>query len=157
MTTLLSEPASPPKNLVTIAQKTAVTLSAMQTAFLAFSYSQGSIKNSFPVLERLFNAESTLRFTESGCWQAMMPFLASTYISLTVISLLVLLFRPGRELRMMVIGIASVHAVMAYIRLDLAPTDLYQPGAAAGASTVQFIMAGVLLITAVLPSANRSA
>lgn len=143
---------APSRDLATISQKTAVMLSAVQTGYLSFSYLVGSINNSFPVLERLFNTETSLQFTESGCWKSIMPFLASTYISITLISILVLFFRRGRELKLIVLGIASVHIAMATIRLGVAPSEFYQSGAALTASTVQFVVASLLLATLLLRS-----
>lgn len=140
------------RDLATIGQKTTVLLSALQTGYLSFSYLAGSINNSFSVLERLFNTETSLQFTESGCWKSIMPFLASAYISITLISILVLFFRGGRELKLIVLGIASVHIVMAAIRLSVASPEFYQQGAALTASTVQLAMAGLLLATLLMRS-----
>lgn len=142
-------------NMTLTAQRALISISGLQTAYLAYSYANGSLNNRFPVLEKLFNADSSLLFTNSGCWQSMMPFVASTYLSITLISILCLFFSAGKELRLMLVGLASVHAVMAVIRLTLAPTELYQDGAAAGASTVQFVMAGLLMVSASLPYPAR--
>lgn len=136
-------------------QRSLILVSAAQTAYLAFSYVSGSRKNSFAVLEGLFDAQAAADFTQSGCWQAMMPFVASTYISLTIISVMALFFRPGRELRLMLLGLSSVHLVMAIVRLTIGPIELYQDGAALGASSFQFVMAALMAGAAMLPYATR--
>jgi len=127
---------------------------AIQLSYIALNYISGTLKNKFPVLERLFTAEVANTCTVSGCWQSIVPFLSSTYISIAIISILALFFRPGRELRLVIFGIASVNIVMATIRLSIVPSQFYLEGAAMRLSAIQIFFGSLLVISSVLPYAN---
>jgi len=137
-------------------QRLVVGLSGLQMAYFAWSYITGSSRNTFPILEQLFKPEFAAEFTESGSWQSIVPFLGSTYLSIAIISLLALFFRPGRELRLLILGLASVHWVMAIIRVTIAPAELYIDGAATAASSVQALIGALLVVAALLPYPKQS-
>ena len=82
--------------------------------------------------------------------------MVSTYLSIAIISLLALFFRPGRELRLLILGLASVHWVMAIIRVTIAPAELYIDGAATAASSVQALIGALLVVAALLPYPKQS-
>ena len=136
------------------AQRFLIGLNAIQFGYVAFNYIRSTLENKFPVLERLFTAEMANTCTVSGCWQSIVPFLSSTYSSIVIISILALFFRPGRELRLVILAIASVHIVMASIRLSIVPSQFYLEGAAMRTSALQFLFGGLLVISSALPYAN---
>lgn len=138
----------------TTVQKIALSLNALQLGYLALSYFHSTMDNSFPVLESLFKPEFAQICTTSGCWQSIVPFLGSTYLSIALISLLALFFRAGRELKLMLIGLAGVHLVMATVRLTLVPAEFYIEGAALDTSLMQYLIGSLLLATVFLPINN---
>lgn len=134
-------------------QRTLIAINAIQLTYMAYSYFNSTLSNKFPILEGLFKTDVANVCTVSGCWQSIVPFLGSTYLSIAFISVLALFFRTGRELTLMIIGLASVHIFMAIIRLTIAPSQLYLDNAAIEASSMQFIVGILLLASAALPNA----
>lgn len=132
-------------------QRLLIALSGLQLGYFAFSYLKDGYNNSFPLLEKLFKQELAANFTSSGAWQSIVPFLGSTYLSIALISLFALFFRAGRELRLMLVGLSSVHLFMGIIRLTIAPQEFYLESAALTASNAQFVIGGLMLISALLP------
>lgn len=136
-------------------QKTLLALNAVLLGYLGLGYFNGASANHFPVLENLFKPEMVELCTASGCWQSIVPFLGSTYMSLMFISVLALFFRATTELRLVIVGLASVHIVMVAVRLLVVPTEFYQEGTALQASASQFIVGLVLLASTFLPYPKR--
>ncbi|GEM_PF-3458839 len=137
-------------------QRTLLVINAVQLGYIAFGYFYGTYVNSFPILEKLFSFEISSVCTTSGCWQSIVPFLGSTYSSIVVLSVLALFFRPGRELRLVLLGIASMHLLMGITRLSVVPSQFYLEGAALGASSFQFLLGILLVISSLLPYSNES-
>lgn len=142
-------------SMTLIAQRTLLALNVLQMTYLAIGYLKGTLFNQYPVLEALFKPEVANVCTKSGCWQSIVPFLGSMYLATALISILALFFRAGRELKLTLVGLASVHIFMATIRLTIAPSHMYIEGAAMQASTVQFIVGGVMLLSAAIPYAKN--
>ncbi len=136
-------------------QKLLIGFNALQMGYLSVSYFNSTFANAFPVLDKLFKPEFSNTCTVSGCWQSIVPFLGSTYASIVLISLLMLFFRPCRELRLAIVGLASVHLIMATVRLTVVPGDFYQDGAAIQASMMQVVVGGLLVVSALLPYGEK--
>jgi len=103
------------------------------------------------MLESLFAPEFAETCTESGCWQSLLPFLASTYAGFAILSVAALFFRPGRELRLTILSAASMLLIMAAVRLLVVPAEFYIEGAALGASATQVAFALLLVLSGSLP------
>ena len=132
-------------------QRVLMGLNAIQLVYLSSSYINSTLENKFPVLEGLFTPAIANICTTSGCWQSIIPFFASTYGALALLSVVALFFRPGRELRLVILAAASMHCLMAAIRLFIVPSAFYLEGAAARASAGQLIFGGLLVLSCILP------
>ncbi len=132
-------------------QRFLICLNIVQSSYMVVRYFRGAFNNKFSILEGMFNSEMVDACTISGCWRSIVPFLGSTYISIVVFSVVALWFRPGRELRLILIGLASVHIVMAIARLLVIPPEFYLEGVAMQASTFQFVVGILILISSTLP------
>lgn len=141
-------------SLTTIIQRSLLLLNAMQLTYLGAGYLNGAFTNQYPILERLFKPEIASVCTSSGCWQSILPFLGSMYLSTAFISILALFFRSGREMMLMMFGLASVHLLMATIRLAIAPSHMYINDTAIQASAIQLFVGLVMLLCAIMPYSN---
>ncbi|BFM14532.1 hypothetical protein R50073_07150 [Maricurvus nonylphenolicus] len=132
-------------------QRILLGLQAIQFFYLSFSYLNGTYVNQFDMLERLFKGELAQICTTTGCWQSLTPFVGSLYGSVAILCVLALFFRAGRELRLVIINIASVQIVMATVRLAIVPADFYPDGMQWQLSLTQFVIGALLLLAAALP------
>ena len=90
-------------------------VNALQIGFLGYSYIRNSLANKFPVFEKLFTSSFVNACTSSGCWQSLAPFLASTYATIALLSLVAaIFFRTGRELSLVIFVAAFMHITIGY-------------------------------------------
>ena len=140
-----------PSRITLVVQRVLLGLNAIQLGILSVGYVNSTLANKFPVLEGLFTPAVASTCTASGCWQSLVPFLATTYAALALVSVAALFFRPGRELRLAILAAASMHGLMAAARLFIVPAALYREGAAMKASTHQLIFGALLILCCFLP------
>ncbi|MEO1656631.1 MAG: hypothetical protein AAFR65_02830 [Pseudomonadota bacterium] len=110
-----------------------------------------TFQNDFPILGALFTHDLSTACTNTGCWQSMVPFPASLYCSMMLLCVFALFFRPGRELRLIFVFLASTQIFMGIVRLFVVPAHFYPEGAAMQASTIQFVIGSILLGASLLP------
>lgn len=134
-----------------IVQRCFLVLQALQFGYLSYGYLGGTANNKFGVLEQFFNAEISRTCTDSGCWMSLTPFIGSLYASAAMLSVFALFFRPGRELRLVLLNIALVHLLMAAARFAFAAPQFYPEGVLTQLSLIQIAVGAVLIFLAVLP------
>ena len=132
-------------------QKGLLVLQIIQFAYISISYFTSTFENRFSVLDALFEPELSNVCTNTGCWQSMVPFPASLYVSFLLLCVFALVFRPGRELRLVFVVLASTQIFMGLVRLFVVPGHFYPEGTALQASLIQFVIGMVLLGASLLP------
>lgn len=132
-------------------QRALLLLQAVQFAYIGARYFISTANNRFPVLESLFRPEISSVCTDTGCWQSMVPFPGSLYCSILLLCVLALLFRPGLELRIVLVFLSSTQIFMGIVRVAVVPDEFYPEGVAMNASAMQFAVGTVLLVASGLP------
>lgn len=132
-------------------QRFFLILQAVQFAYISLSYFSSTFNNKFPVLEALFKPEFASLCTRSGCWQSIVPFPGSLYSAIFMLCIFTLFFRPGRELRLVILFMALIQIFMATVRLFIVPQQFYPEGVALQASLLQFSIGAVLVVVCLLP------
>ena len=136
-------------------QKFVLILQLLQFGLLSRSYLTGTASNDFTLFKNLFVDQLLRACTDSGCWSSLMPFIGSLYASVAFLCLLGLAFRQGRELRLLIIGIAGSSLFMACSRYLLATPAFYPEGVLLRLNLTQLIVGAVVLVAAFLPYPHR--
>ena len=127
-----------------------LVLNAVLHLYLGYMYIAGAADNRWKALDDLFVPNFTAKCHGSGtsqCWLGLAPFYGSAGLALGVITLAAVTF--GRyEGAVVLIGSAVSHGAMAYVRLTVIPSQLYNPGKAEQASRTQGILAAVNVLIA---------
>lgn len=137
-------------------QKLILALQAIQFGFLSRGYLSGTANNNFTLFDSLFTGELSRICTQTGCWSSLAPFVGSLYASVVFMCLMGMAFRPGRELRLLVIGVAGVSIFMAISRYVLATPAFYPEGVLERLSLSQLLVGGVVMLVAFLPYSQAS-
>jgi ABC-type Fe3+-siderophore transport system permease subunit len=138
-------------------QKFVLVLQLLQFGLLSRSYITGTAYNDFTLFKNLFADQLYRACTDSGCWSSLTPFIGSLYASVAFLCLLGVAFRQGRELRLLIIGIAGASVFMAFSRYLLATPAFYPESVLARLSLTQLIVGIVVLVVAFLPYPHQRA
>lgn len=138
-------------------QKFVLFLQFLQFGLLSRSYLTGTASNDFTLFKNLFADQLYRACTDSGCWSSLTPFIGSLYGSVAFLCLLGLAFRQGRELRLLIIGIAGASVFMACSRYLRATPAFCPEGVLLRLSLTQLFVGAVVLSAAFLPYPNRRA
>ena len=138
-------------------QKIVLVLQLLQFGLLSWSYLTGTASNDFTLFKNLFADQLYRVCTDSGCWSSLTPFVGSLYASVAFLCLLGLAFRQGRELRLLIIGIAGASVFMAFSRYLLANPAVYPEGVLLRLSLTQLIVGAVVFVAAFLPYPHQRA
>ena len=135
-----------------IAQRAVLAFHGLQFAYLSYGYLAGSQNNRFTLLENLFSADISRTCTQSGCWLSLTPFLGSLIcFRLFLVRACPFSFDQGRELRLVLVNVATIHMSMAIARYAFAAPQFYPPDVLDQLSLTQLPAGAVTLALAALP------
>jgi hypothetical protein len=134
-------------------------LNGLLNLSVSTNYFRGQRRNAWPMLEALYKKDvarqasspsfdqpaDTANGEKRVAWMALMPFYASLYAGQGLFCLMAAGVFRKKELGLsLLLPAAAVHAVQAFVRLNMVPQDMYQEGKAAKASRAQYVLAAVL-------------